>query len=369
VKRLWSFGLALLAIATLARAAHAHDPFEISTVVRMGPDAVEVEATMAGSTALRLSTEKHALRTTITAESFRSYETQFEHAAASLYELVSEGRPLRTRAVSARLTDERDVQILARYDRPTAAKLSLRASHLLILPEGYTSALSIAESGAKTTQIKVLTAADSVLELQLVESQIARTAESSAPGEAAADRLHRFVVLGAKHVLTGYDHLLFLFGVLMACRTLRSMLMVVTTFTVAHSLTLALAALGHISVSARIVEPLIAASIIVVGIENVLQQEAVGRRIAVTFAFGLVHGLGFAGALEDLQVSLSELPLTLFSFNLGVELGQLAVAALALPLLMKLHATERGPRVLRLSCVGLSCTGYFWFLERMGVVT
>jgi hydrogenase/urease accessory protein HupE len=369
VKRLWSFGLALLVIATLARAAHAHDPFEISTVVRMGPDAVEVESTMAGSTALRLTTDEHAMRTTLTAESFRSYETQFEHAAPSLYELVSEGRPLRTRTVSARLTDERDVQILARYDRPTAAKLSLRATHLLVLPEGYTSALSVVESGANTTQMKVLTAADPVLELRLAENQTAPTPGSSAPGEASVDRLWRFVVLGAKHVLTGYDHLLFLFGVLMACRKLRSMLMVVTTFTVAHSLTLALAAFGHISVSGRVVEPLIAASIIFVGIENMLQQEAVGRRIALTFGFGLVHGLGFAGALQDLKLPLSELPLPLFSFNLGVELGQLAVSALALPLIVKLHATQRGPRVLRLSCVGLSCTGLFWFLERLGMVS
>jgi HupE/UreJ protein len=82
-----------------------------------------------------------------------------------------------------------------------------------------------------------------------------------------------------------------------------------------------------------------------------------------------VHGLGFAGALEDLQLRLSELPLTLFSFNLGVELGQLAVSAFALPLLMKLHATERGLRAVRLSCVVLSATGFFWFLERVGVVS
>ena len=366
MKRLWSFGLALLVIATLARPARAHDPFEISTVVRIDPDALEVEATMAGSTALRLSTEKHAPRTTLTPEAFHRYEAQFEHSAPSLYELVSEGRPLRTRTVSARLTDERDVQIVARYDRPTAATLSLRASHLLVLPEGYTSALSITESGAKTTRFKVLTAADHLVELQLAESQ---TAESAATDEAAVDRLHRFVVLGAKHVLTGYDHLLFLFGVLIACRTLRSMLMVVTTFTVAHSLTLALAALGHVSVSERIVEPLIAVSIVFVGIENMRQQEAVRRRVAITFAFGLVHGLGFAGALEDLQLAQSQLPLTLFSFNLGVELGQVAVAALALPLLVKLHATQRGPRVLRLSCIGLSCIGFFWFIERVGMVS
>ena len=218
------------------------------------------------------------------------------------------------------------------------------------------------QGGAKPTHFKLLTAADPVLELHFADS---RNAESPPPGETALQRVQRFVMLGAKHVLTGYDHLLFLFGVLIACRTLRSMLAVVTTFTVAHSLTLAFAALGQVSVPGRIVEPLIAASIVFVALENVRRQEALRRRIAITFAFGLVHGLGFAGALEDLQLQASALPLTLFSFNLGVELGQLAVAALALPLFMKLHATQRGLRVVLLSSVVLSGTGFFWFLERL----
>jgi len=356
VKRFWFFGRALLVFATLARPSYAHDPFEISTVVRASPEALIVETTMAGSTALRFLTGQHSLRSKLTAEAFPSYQTQLEQAAPSFHELTSEGQPLRPGTASARLTGESDVEIVATYARPTAAGLYLRASHLLALPEGYTTALSVVENGAKTSRFKLLTAADPVVELRF---------ESPLSEETALARFQRFVVLGATHVLTGYDHLLFLFGVLIACRTLRSMLAIVTTFTVAHSLTLALAALGHISVSGRIVEPLIAASIVFVGVENVRRQGALGRRVAITFLFGLVHGLGFAGALGDLQLSLSALPLTLFSFNLGVELGQLAVSALALPLLMRLHATEQGLRVVRLSAVVLSGMGFFWFLERL----
>jgi hydrogenase/urease accessory protein HupE len=367
VKDLWLLCAALLVIVTLARPSHAHDPFEISTIVRVGSETLVVEATMAGSTALRFSTGRHSLRTPLTAETFPSYEMQFEQAAPRFYELIADGHPLAPSTASARLTDERDVEIVATYARPTGSWLSLRASHLVTLPEGYTSALSVVESGMKPTRLKVLTAADPVLELHFTESRSAGDTQRAPPEETTLQRLQRFVVLGAKHVLTGYDHLLFLFGVLIASRTLHRMLAVVTTFTLAHSLTLALAALGHISVSARIVEPLIAASIVFVSVENLRRQEAPGRRLAITFAFGLVHGLGFASALEDLQLRLDTLPLTLFSFNLGVELGQIAVSALALPLLMRLCATQRGFRVVRASSVVLFGAGLFWFLERLGM--
>ena len=369
MKRFWLFWRVLLVFATLATPSYAHDPFEISTVVRASQDALVVETTMAGSTAVRLLTGRHSLRTTLTAEAFHSYEAQLEQAAPSLYALTAEGQPLRPRTESARLTDESDVEIVATYARPTGEGLSLRASHLLTLPEGYTTALSVVDSGAKTTRFKVLTAADLGLDLHFADGRNERSGESPPSEGTTWETFHRFVVLGAKHVLTGYDHLLFLFGVLIACRTVRSMLAVVTTFTVAHSLTLALAVLGHVTVSGRIVEPLIAASIVFVGIENVRRQEAVGRRVAITFAFGLVHGLGFAGALQELQLLPSALPLTLFSFNLGVELGQLAISALALPLLMKLHATQQGFRVVRLSCVLVSGMGFFWFLERLGMTS
>jgi hypothetical protein len=364
VRRFWFFGRVLLVLAALARPSYAHDPFEITTVVGTGPDALVVEATMAGSTALRLLTGRSS-RATLTAEAFQRYKVQLEQAAPSFYEITSAGQPIPPRTAAARFTDESDVEIVATYAPPTGAPLSLRASHLLTLPQGYTTAISVVENGTKPTRFKLLTAEDPVFELPRTENGNATKAESPLPAQTTWERFQRFVLLGAKHVLTGYDHLLFLVGVLIACRTLPSMLVVVTTFTVAHSLTLALAVLGHVVVFGRIVEPLIAASIVFVGIENVRRQDALWRRVAITFAFGLVHGLGFAGALDDLQLRLSALPLTLFAFNLGVELGQLAVTMLALPLLMRLHATQQGLRVVRLSALVLSGMGMFWFIERL----
>jgi hydrogenase/urease accessory protein HupE len=347
--------------ATFARTAHAHDPFEITAVVRLGADALTVQVTMARSTALALATGRHDPRTKFDPHEFSTHRARIDELAPSLYELRSDGRRLRFRAAASKLTDESDVEVTATYERPAAARLSLRASHLSILPEGYTSALSLLEVGTESAHFKLLTRADPVFEIRLAD---ARNATES-PEPTISERFRRFVALGAQHVLTGYDHLLFLFGVLVACRTLRAMLAVITSFTLAHSLTLGLAVFGHASVSATIVEPLIAASIVYVGIENVLGKEALGRRVAVTFAFGLVHGLGFAGALADLALEDRGLPLALFSFNLGIELGQLAVAAVALPLLSTLHATERGTRSLRIASVLVSLMGCFWLIERV----
>lgn len=354
----------MLFVATFARTSRAHDPFEVTSVARLTPDALIVEVTMARSTALRLTTGRHGGRASFAPEEFSTHRARLEEIAPSFYEITSNGRTLASRAASAKLTEENDVEIVTEYERPSGARLSLRARHLSTLPEGYTTAVSVASGGPETRRSKLLTAADPVFEVPLATADEVRNVVP-VPEASPWARFKQFAVLGVEHVLTGYDHLLFLIGVLIACRTVRSMLAVVTTFTGAHSLTLALAVLGQVSVPGRIVEPLIAASIVFVGVENVLGQEALRRRVAITFVFGLVHGLGFADALTRLDLERSALPVTLFSFNLGVELGQLAVAALVMPLLTKLHSIERGIRGLRFSSALLSVAGCFWFVQRL----
>jgi hydrogenase/urease accessory protein HupE len=115
----------------------------------------------------------------------------------------------------------------------------------------------------------------------------------------ASNKSHSFFAflrLGVEHILTGYDHLLFLFALMVVCRDLRSIFMVITFFTVAHSITLALATLDIVRLPGRIVEPTIAATIAYVGIENLVHGDAPKWRGLITFLFGLVHGLGFADA-------------------------------------------------------------------------
>src|SRR5437588_1439210 len=131
-----------------------------------------------------------------------------------------------------------------------------------------------------------------------------------------------FVRLGVEHILSGYDHLLFLVALLATARGLWSVVRIVTAFTLAHSVTLTLGALGIVSIPDRIIEPLIAATIVWVALENLLVAEPDRKRWIWSFGFGLVHGLGFASALTELGLNGTELVRALVGFNLGVEIGQ-----------------------------------------------
>jgi hypothetical protein len=171
----------------------------------------------------------------------------------------------------------------------------------------------------------------------------------------------RFLRLGVEHIFTGYDHIAFLLALLLLGGRFVDLVKIVTSFTIAHSVTLALAALGILNPPSRWVEALIAASIVAVAGENlwVLRAakggsarvaSALKHRWRITFAFGLVHGFGFAAALQELKLPRSALVAGLVSFNLGVEVGQVAIVALAFPLLSWLRSLRGfqpwGPRLL-----------------------
>jgi hypothetical protein len=140
----------------------------------------------------------------------------------------------------------------------------------------------------------------------------------------------RYLTLGFTHIVpNGFDHMLFVLGIFLLSRRLREVLAQVSAFTIAHSITLALTMYGVVSLSPKIVEPLIAVSIAYVAIENIFLSNLKPWRVALVFAFGLLHGMGFAGALKELGLPRSEFLTALLTFNLGVEAGQLAVIAAA----------------------------------------
>jgi hydrogenase/urease accessory protein HupE len=171
--------------------------------------------------------------------------------------------------------------------------------------------------------------------------------------------------LGVEHILTGYDHLVFLLGLVLVGGRWRSLLWVVTAFTVAHSITLGLAALGVWAPRPAIIEPAIALSIAYVGVENFFVKNA-EKRWRITFPFGLVHGFGFAGALREVALPKADVPAALFLFNAGVEIGQLAVLALVLPALVLLRRwswfDKHGVRVVSGAIV---IAGLVWFVARV----
>ena len=188
--------------------------------------------------------------------------------------------------------------------------------------------------------------------------------------------LRRFLLLGIEHIFTGYDHIAFLIGLLLLGGSLRALFGIVSAFTVAHSITLGLATLDLVAPPPQVIEPLIALSIIYVAVENLWALRsaagspralsALRHRWMITFAFGLVHGFGFASALRELHLPRAGLAATLVTFNLGVEAGQLCIVALAFPALRALHrrpGLQTRTSVVLSSVIGL--LGLFWFGQRI----
>jgi hydrogenase/urease accessory protein HupE len=189
---------------------------------------------------------------------------------------------------------------------------------------------------------------------------------SSAPDRLGAAR--RYFTLGFTHMVPmGVDHILFVLGLYLLSGRARSVLWQVSAFTVAHSISLALSLYGVVAVSPRIVEPLIAVSIAYVAIENIVSSELNPWRVALVFGFGLLHGMGFAGALKELGLPRSEFVTALLTFNVGVEAAQLALIGTAF-VLIGWHVEDRGwyrTRVVIPASVLIACTGLYWTIQRL----
>jgi hydrogenase/urease accessory protein HupE len=243
------------------------------------------------------------------------------------------------------------------YDRPSGSRLVLRSAIMSRLARGHRELLTIHGPDGAVLLERMLDAASEDVATDI-----------SAVGDATSSTAVRFLLLGVEHILTGYDHLLFLAGVLVVLRGWRDVVQTITAFTVAHSITLALATTGLVLVPGRIVEPLIAASIVYVGIEN-LVRGVQGSRWRLTFGFGLVHGLGFATVLRDLGIGTNgsgAIALPLASFNAGVEIGQMAVAVVLVPAFWWLAARPT-PRFRFAAAwsVMVIAAGSYWLIQRI----
>jgi len=179
--------------------------------------------------------------------------------------------------------------------------------------------------------------------------------------------VRQYLWLGYTHILPkGLDHILFVLGLFLLSPRIRTLLLQVTAFTIAHSITLGLSMYGIVSLPSRVVEPLIAFSIAYVAIENLVTRELKPWRIALVFMFGLLHGLGFAGVLRELGLPRNEFLTALLTFNLGVEFGQLSViaaAALAVGAFM-MKPWYRRAIVIPASCA-IAAIGVYWTVTRL----
>jgi hydrogenase/urease accessory protein HupE len=179
--------------------------------------------------------------------------------------------------------------------------------------------------------------------------------------------VRKFLTEGIHHILIGPDHLLFLVGLLLLGGTARRLALIVTAFTLAHSVTLSLAALNLVTPPARVIEPAIALSIVYVGADNLLKREGRDMRAWIAFAFGLIHGFGFANVLREMELPTRALGWSLFSFNLGVEIGQLLVGAVVATTLAALRRRYRAvsEHVVVAGSVLVIAAGGFWLVERV----
>lgn len=195
---------------------------------------------------------------------------------------------------------------------------------------------------------------------------IPRTGETAT--ESTKDIVVGYVIQGFEHILPkGLDHILFVLGLFFLSAKMRPLLIQISAFTIAHTVTLALASYGVLTIPSSIVEPLIALSITVVAFENIVVGRVTPWRTVIVFAFGLLHGLGFASVLGVLGLSQSQAALSLISFNVGVEIGQLTVIAIAYILLARPFGNKSwyrtGIEIPASLIIGL--IGLYWFLERI----
>ena len=176
-----------------------------------------------------------------------------------------------------------------------------------------------------------------------------------------------FVPSGIEHILIGPDHILFLIGLLLLGGGWKALVRIVTAFTIGHSITLSLAALGIVSPPARLIEPAIALSIVFVGADNLVRGHGRDVRAWIALVFGLVHGFGFASVLREFGLPQEALGWSLFSFNVGVEIGQLAIVLVVATLLAAIRrwSDAIGYRVAYAGSVIVIAAGSYWFVERV----
>ncbi len=331
--------VAAVAVAVTARLS-AHDPGLSALDVRVGNSEIVAVLSLAAGDA----------------RSIGKNEALSSLAQGSI-ELTLDGRRLAPTATSIWSDESGGVHARMVYEKPAGVRLMVRSAIPGRLMRGHRELLTV-DGGSRLSRLERMLDADSdetAIDIPVVES-----------GSSFA----RFLRLGIEHILTGYDHLLFLAGVLVVLRRWRDVVQTVTAFTVAHSVTLALATTGLLVIPGRIVEPLIAASIVYVGVENLIRT-APAARWKLTFVFGLVHGLGFATVLRDLGVGAGArgtIALPLAAFNIGVEAGQIAVASCIVPLFWWLSA--RSTSRVRLAgawSVLVIAAGTYWFVERVSL--
>jgi hypothetical protein len=351
------FGLSVL---FAARAADAHSVGLSSGEYRATAEGLAVEVTLARDETKALIPSLDANHDSAVGEDeLAGAKPEFERLLVQTLSVKRGGKACTGRLSRAALTEEDGLVVGAEYSCPAGSALAIEAGFVNQLARGHRHAARLVSTTPERDELLY----GQTLKFEMPAAGSAEGAASTVSFAVGAG----YVKLGVEHIVTGYDHLLFLLALLLNGGRFGSLLKVITAFTVAHSLTIGLAVLGIWAPPERLVEPLIALSIAYVAVETLRMADA-EKRWKSTFLFGLIHGFGFAGALMEANVSREILPIALFSFNVGVELGQIALLAIALPLVLYMRKVEwfRRFAVPALSVL-IVAAGLGWFVERIGL--
>lgn len=346
----------------------AHDPGLSTTQIELGPKGLQAAVGMSPAD-LRLLLPGVDMPTTATwtASEFEKVRPNLTRLSSELLQATDNLGNLPWEHESVSLASGNSIIFKLSTARGAVKWLRIDSALVRRLPSGHRNYVAISGANGTVLLEKLVGVKDPPVSIDL-PGDAGAAAQATEPGRGGAPTFWGFLRLGIMHIWTGYDHLLFLFGLLLVCRRLRSIVGIISCFTIAHSITLALSTLRIVSIPSSIVEPLIAASILFVGFENLRLRGAEPRgRWALTFAFGLIHGFGFASALRELGVGSDGrgIAVPLLTFNLGVEIGQVTIALIVLPILWRLRRSERFVRRgVPVLSVLVALAGLYWLLER-----
>lgn len=348
----------------------AHPPGLSSADITLTAESVEALVTFAVEDIEALQPLDSDLDAEVSTAELEAARTTLVPLATQALAISVDGT-LRTPADTAQVSfdDKNNIHIRFTLTGRVQSRVEVQPSLLDALPKGHRQFVSIKDNEGSLLGEKMLVSNGDSLTVT-----VAGTGNASAEAKTGAERgtisdntFLAFLKLGIEHILTGYDHLLFLLALLAVVQGFWPTVKIITAFTVAHSITLALASLNIAQMPREVVEPLIALTIVYVGVENLVRKEPPKGRWILTFFFGLIHGFGFAGALRDMGIASGEMGILvpLFSFNLGVELGQLTVAGFVLPIIgwarLRPVLASRWTQVCSIPVVLAGC---YWLVER-----
>lgn len=348
--------LTLVFLVVAVASALAHDPGLSAAVLKLEGDRVSAHLTFARAD-IELLVPMDADRDGKISESeFAQVRPQLQALAAEAIAVKVVGQPVQTEITGIELDDSNGIHFNFSFAKSSGGIFTIESKLIERMPRGHRQFVELI-GGEKLIGSKMLTAGS-------ISYQ--PTADALAEAAKAGESFWAFFVLGLEHIAFGFDHLAFLFALLLAGSKLREAAKIITSFTLAHSITLALATFDVVNLPSWIVEPMIAVSIVYVGLENLFRRDR-GKRWLLTFAFGLIHGFGFASVLRELGIAEqgTSAIIPLFSFNFGVELGQITIAALILPMIWKLREQPKFvPRYVPAFSVLIALAGGYWLVER-----